>query len=76
MALTCDCRGGDPFEQPRLVDLPHTPSCRQAGNGKYRFAIDRNLRRAFTISRVDLARSVLELLNDLTTTQKQVLVAK
>jgi putative NADH-flavin reductase len=56
------------FRPPRLTDKP--------GTGKYRFAIDRNLPRGFTISRVDLAKSVLELLNDPTTTKKHVFVAK
>ena len=55
------------FRPPRLTDKP--------GTGKYRIAIDRNLKRGFTISRTDLAKAVLELLNDPVTVRKHVFVA-
>jgi putative NADH-flavin reductase len=56
------------FRPPRLTD--------RSGTGRYRVAIDRNVHRGFTIARDDLARSVLELLIDPTTTGKHVFVAK
>jgi len=55
------------FRPPRLTDKP--------GTGRYRLAIDRNVKRGFTISRADLAKAVLQLFNDPTTVRKHVFVA-
>jgi putative NADH-flavin reductase len=55
------------FRPPRLTDKP--------GTGRYRIAIDRNVKRGFTITRADLAQAVLELLNDPATVRKHVFVA-
>jgi putative NADH-flavin reductase len=52
---------------PRLTDKPAT--------GRYRRAIDRNLGRAFTVSRADLAACTLAIVNDATTEQRHVFVA-
>jgi putative NADH-flavin reductase len=53
---------------PRLTDRP--------ASGHYRTAIDRNLPRAFTISRVDLAACALAVVNDATTLHRHVFVAQ
>jgi putative NADH-flavin reductase len=53
---------------PRLTD--------KAGTGTYRTAIERNVRRGFTISRADLAAYMLTLLNDPKTVHKHAFIAK
>jgi putative NADH-flavin reductase len=53
---------------PRLSDVPAT--------GHYRTAIDRNLPRAFTISRADVAACALAVVNDATTLHRHVFVAQ
>jgi len=52
---------------PRLTDKPAT--------GTYRTAIDRNLPRAYTISRADVAACMLTVLDDPTTVHKHVFAA-
>jgi putative NADH-flavin reductase len=55
------------FRPPRLTDKP--------GTGRYRMAIDRNVKRGLTISRADLAKAVFDLLDDPATVRKHVFVA-
>jgi putative NADH-flavin reductase len=53
---------------PRLTDKPAT--------GRYRSATERNVRREFSLSREDLATSVLNLLDDQSTVNRHVFVAQ